>query len=1050
MSLRKRRFIGELTKNDLAKKLVAGGIIIGLLLAIWLFLPGVIDLIMGGSRGNYETHEPPPGDEGPYDLYEIPYVCPVAIDLPDWLSDPGVMSDPGFQELAEQLMELIRDLFDPENIDVQGDFSGFDPETFDIPLFYIADYGGGVGLPAGYPEYLRQNTYETMAADGTGWSKHSTILLPVGGAYGDFVVWPQPSYREVTFVMDAGQTQTINLRIPVFPYTPKYVDDSMRYVGGVDPIPDDDVLYNDTYEGLEARVYGLPSYPEPTNFTYRVVNDWNMPLARESDYKGGIGPYNSLAPGPNANDTYARFPAYLQIPGVETNSSRDLSPYLGTHPRFAAAYSALSGTFDKATSRTHAILAGIVSYLYANYDVFTTFPERPGDGQDMVEWFLSRPKTTHPNAGGTPYDFATAFAMLARAFDIPTRVATGYYDWDGDGVVTISNVYAWAEAWIPEPNSDDSDWISYEFVPQFNSTEMVEDLFNMTDIIWIDAPADGGVLLAQTGIPLNVRMYSNMTITDVTYSVDGGANQSAFGILVPVPGLAGGYFFNTTFDVASPGAHTIQAFMHTTTDTVPSQVHTFIVNQETGYFVSIDSPANNSYHVSPDFILDYTAVNGSAIIGASFSVYYVNNGTAAIQDAPIPPLPSQAWSFTLEANGTFSLVVTITTELGLFTSQATLGSLIFMHNPSDLFPDAWFYPSVSNIPQYHPLLFVHAGSNGDAPATYQWNFGDGTVNATMENPVHYYSTPGTYNVTLTVTDADGDVDSVTRPFVVTVTPYAAPDPMVTVNATHIQPGESIQFVHTGDPGAPPPTRSWDFGDGFTAGNLTAVVHQYNTIGNYTAVFTITDGNNVTTTCPIFVVVSYDLYPTAQFTVNGTFSPQDIFSGDSILFAHVGSEGNASATYQWNFGDGSPNATGKVVLHLYTSSGSHTVTLTVTDSDGDVAVNRWTGCINVNVINTTLSVDFSPKSVEIFQNITISGNLEYLNGTGIGGQAISLRIEYWLGATLQGYNTTVATTDPGTGLYTASIQVLLSSEFIRVIATFAGTPVLLGSTAQVVG
>nr|MDO8087552.1 PKD domain-containing protein [Candidatus Sigynarchaeum springense] len=1051
MSLRKRRFIGELTKKDLGKKLVAGGIIIGILLAAWMLLPGLIDFLVGGSRGNYNTHYPLPTVHQDYNRTAIQYDCPYEINLPSWLTDPDMINDPRFQELAEQIFEWLRDNLDPQNLDIQGDFSGFDATSFNIALFYINDVGGGVGLPAGYPEAMRQNTYDTIDADGTGWSKSSTVLLPVDDPGSEFIASPASSFREVTFIMNPGRTETINLRIPVFPYTPKYVDDSMRYVGssGSYSIADDGVLYNDTYEGLEARAYGLPSYTESTNFTYRIVNDWNMQSWREANYKSGIVPYNSLAPGPSI--PYTPYARYLQIPGV--GSSRDLAPYLNTHPRFTDAYNYLHTTLglDKASDPTHAILQAIVTYLYANYDVFTSFPERPGDGQDMIEWFLSRPKTLYPDAGGTSYDFAAAFTMLARAFDIPARIATGYYDWDGDGIVTLANVYAWSEAWIPEPADDDSAWINYEFLPQFNSTIILEDLLsNMTEFIWIDNPADGEIRLTQANIPLNIRMHSNVTITDVTYSVDGGANQSVSGLLLPIPGFAGAYFLNTTFNVGSAGAHTIQAFMHTTSGTVPSQVHTFIVNQETGYFVSVDSPANNSQQASPNFILDYTAVNGSAITNVSFSVYYVNNGTPAILHAPISPLPSQAWAFTLAANGTFSLSITVITELGIFTSQGTLGSVIFMHNPTDLFPDAWFYPTSPTVQQYQPLLFVHSGSDGDAPATYQWNFGDGTANATMENPVHYYSAPGTYSVTLTVTDADGDVDTVTRPLVVTVIPYTAPDPVVVVNATHILPGQSVWFNHTGDPGVPPPTRSWIFGDGFTAGNFSTVVHQYTSLGTYTAIFSITDGNLVTRTYQIDIIVSYDLYPTADFTVNGTVSPQTIMAGDSILFAHVGSEGNASATYQWNFGDGSPNATTKTVLHQYTVAGSHTVTLTVTDSDGDVAVNRWTGCINVNVINTTLTVDFTPKSVEIFQNITISGNLRFLNGTGIGGQPVSLRIEYWLGATLQGYNTTVVTTASGTGFYQASIQVLLSSDIIRVIANFAGTPVLLASTAQVIG
>jgi serine protease len=59
--------------------------------------------------------------------------------------------------------------------------------------------------------------------------------------------------------------------------------------------------------------------------------------------------------------------------------------------------------------------------------------------------------------------------------------------------------------------------------------------------------------------------------------------------------------------------------------------------------------------------------------------------------------------------------------------------------------------------------------------SWNWDFGDGGT-STVQNPIHNYTANGTYNVTLTVTDNEGAVDSVTKP--VTVSDGTEPEMFV--------------------------------------------------------------------------------------------------------------------------------------------------------------------------------------------------------------------------------------------------------------------------------
>lgn len=116
---------------------------------------------------------------------------------------------------------------------------------------------------------------------------------------------------------------------------------------------------------------------------------------------------------------------------------------------------------------------------------------------------------------------------------------------------------------------------------------------------------------------------------------------------------------------------------------------------------------------------------------------------------------------------------------------------------------------------------------------------------------------------------------------------------------------------------------WDFGDGGTC-TMQNTTHTFANIGFYNVCLTIaTDSGCTATYCDSIYVDSTNTLPchaSFQYTVNNV----------SVDF--YGYSNNSSATYTWDFGDGS-SGTGQNVTHIYTVLGSYTVCLTITTSNG---------------------------------------------------------------------------------------------------------------------
>ena len=84
----------------------------------------------------------------------------------------------------------------------------------------------------------------------------------------------------------------------------------------------------------------------------------------------------------------------------------------------------------------------------------------------------------------------------------------------------------------------------------------------------------------------------------------------------------------------------------------------------------------------------------------------------------------------------------------------------------DNFPIADFSANATSIYEGEWIQFTDETHHGFLPYTYEWDFGDGSVNNTQQNPIYQFDTNGTFWVTLTVNDVTGNSSSTSLQIIV--------------------------------------------------------------------------------------------------------------------------------------------------------------------------------------------------------------------------------------------------------------------------------------------
>jgi PKD repeat protein len=171
--------------------------------------------------------------------------------------------------------------------------------------------------------------------------------------------------------------------------------------------------------------------------------------------------------------------------------------------------------------------------------------------------------------------------------------------------------------------------------------------------------------------------------------------------------------------------------------------------------------------------------------------------------------------------------------------------------------------------------------------------------------------------------------------------------------------------------------AWDFNDdGIIDATTEVATWNYTVSGNHRVTLTVND--NDTLTPPIGTAKTIRVYP--RPLASFTYSPQNPLINEAVTFdASASSDPDGTIVdYSWDFGD-YQTGIGQTVSHTYTSFGTYTVTLNVTDNDGF----KGTKSSEVRVTKVPIaSFTFSPSSPLVFQTITFNASSSTPNGGSI--------------------------------------------------------------------
>ncbi|UKN00914.1 PKD domain-containing protein [Paracrocinitomix mangrovi] len=309
---------------------------------------------------------------------------------------------------------------------------------------------------------------------------------------------------------------------------------------------------------------------------------------------------------------------------------------------------------------------------------------------------------------------------------------------------------------------------------------------------------------------------------------------------------------------------------------------------------------------------------------------------------------------------------------GIATDPSFAVDDIQITTPATGAPAADFTASSVSICAGNCIDFTDASTLGTNP-TWSWTFnGSTTANSTSQNPTAIcYPAPGSYQVSLTVTDDNG-TDTETKVSYITVTASANAGSNVAQNLCNNTTLDLNTVLSGQDAGG-----TWTETSGTPSGQFTAGTGVLDgnglTAGNvYTFEYTVTGTSpcpDATATVTITMTSCTGTPPTADFSTTNT----TICAGDCIDFSDLSTVGT-NPTWSWTFtGAQTTSSTSQNPTGIcYINPGTYDVSLTVTD-DGGSDTQTMTTYITVNPSPSVTASASPATTICTGEQVTLTGS-----------------------------------------------------------------------------